>query len=188
MPFNAAKLILALDPSDVQRCTHVCGRVRYSGFKPDQMLDHGDGVWQARLAEPMTFELDDLSITLPAGFWWDGASIKYRYVNAAIPRWGVKASMGSGPHDGLFTDLRHLIPDQDHPFAWANGVMYRFWRAAGMNWARASAGHRAVTWFGKGIWDRGSELGFGSPAITKSELIQDGRHGDWLQPSPRRAT
>lgn len=181
-------ITLALDPSDVQRTPHRCGRVWYSDFCPRVMIGSiADPYWQAVLDRPMTFYLDGTSVTLPAGFIWDGASIRYRAVNAVIPRWGWRVSMGSGPHDGLFTDLRHLIPDQDNPRLWADTLLFDFWRASGVNWARSRAGYRAVRLFGGAVWDRGTELGFADPQTTKGQLVAAGRAGVWLTDKQRSA-
>lgn len=187
MTARTDNLTLALDRGDVRPATKRCGQVYYSPFRPREMVGSiGDPYWQAILAEPMTFVCGSLSITLPEGFWWDGASIKYRWVNSIIPRWGWPVSMGSGPHDFLFSSGRHLIPDQDDPRRWADNVLRDFWGAAGVNRFRRNAGHGAVRRFGRGVWDKGTEIGFGKPEVTKEMLVSNGLEGHWLTDKQRK--
>lgn len=173
-PTRYGGVVLALDPADVQPTTLRCGAVRYSPFVPAKMVSRDDEYWEAHLARPWTFEYDGLSVTLPAGFFLDGASIRYRAVESVITRWGVKELMGAGPHDGLYSDLRHLIPDKSNPRAWADGVLYHFWRGAGVNVVRANLGRTAVRVFGGSVWDKGTAARFDLPDVTKQTLAATG--------------
>lgn len=188
-------LALYLPDNPPQPTPYRVGQVRCSLLWPEMFRppvkgydDDGTAVvdgskpWEVVLDRPCTIAFDDLSITLPKGEVIDGASIRYRWVNGVIPRWGIPESMGAWPHDGLYATIRHLIPvEDDKKREWADDVLYRFWRAAGVSRRRAWLGYRAVRMFGGSYWDRGTELGFNDPGTTKASLVTDGRDGAWLE-------
>lgn len=123
---------------------------------------------QRRLILPAGLEPEDQVYTIEPGFLFDGASVRYRWANAALPRWGVKTLPAAAVHDWFYSDGRHLIPaDVKDRRLWADQLFYKLLRAAGANAIRARIAYRAVRIFGSAVWNKGQALGYDQPTITK---------------------
>lgn len=177
----------ARDAGDIQPLVHRVGRVASSRWFGEQIPNLSGGHLENRLTGPVTVACDDFSATMPEDFIFDGASIRYRWAGPIIPRWGVREVEGAKVHDLFYSDYRHMITHLEDPRLWADRLLYWLWRAAGVPWHRARMGYRAVRLFGGRVWDRGAELGFDRPEMTKIEIVRAGRGGEWLDPKLRRA-
>ena len=66
--------------------------------------------WEIVLDRPLVVQFDGECHVVGAGFRFDGASIRYRAVNAVIPRYGREILPAAAVHDWYYSDGRHQIP------------------------------------------------------------------------------
>lgn len=112
----------------------------------------------------------DRIFTIPAGFLFDGASVRYRYANAIMLRWGRNSTPAAAVHDWFYSDGRHLIPasiPKDQRRKWCDDLFLELLLAAGVGPVRARLAYRAVRIFGGEVWNRGTAIGYDKPEVTK---------------------
>lgn len=133
------------------RPTQKTGAVLHSRLRVDFMPFKDDG-WELTLLEPMVVKYDGMTHRIPAGFKFDGASIRYRAANAIIPRFGRREIIPALVHDWYYSDGRHLIPNVKDRRAWADDVFYELLIGSGANVVRSRAAKFAVQLFGDRVW------------------------------------
>lgn len=155
---------------------HTVGRLSHSSLLGVDLLPAAsDAYWEIVLHEPLVVSWGDECHVVGDGFRFDGASIRYRYVNALIQRYGRRILIGAAVHDWYYSDGRHLIPSAvGDRRLWADRLLYAAWRAAGVNVFRAQAGYRTVRLLGGMVWRAGETAGFDRPSTTKETLAESG--------------
>ena len=152
------------------------GRVRHSRIKPDELVPERDNTfWEFELRDIVVVYLLGLLYTVPAGFWTDGASIRYRAARVVLTRWGRRALVAALLHDYFYSDGRHLIPGGvGDRRLWCDRLFYDCLREMGVSRTRSWLAYQAVRRFGGGVWDKGEEAGFYLESVTKATLKAEG--------------
>lgn len=153
--------------------TYQVGRLWHSELTGiDLIPEPGNRHWEIVLSQPLVVGFDDELHVVGQGFRFDGASIRYRAVNAIIQRYGREILPAAALHDWFYSDGRHLIPaDAKDRRLWCDDLLYRAWRASGVNLVRAMSGYKAVRLFGGHVWQAGEGAGFSNPSVTKQTLL-----------------
>jgi hypothetical protein len=160
----------------VDLAVYQVGRLRHSALLPVELVPSaGNTHWEIVLGEPFAAWVDDACHVVGRGFIYDGASIRYRAVNAVIPRYGRDILPAATLHDWYYSDGRHLIPPgvSDRRL-WCDRLFVRALELAGVNAVRRRLAYRAVRLFGGRVWSAGERVGFDSPAMTKEVLKING--------------
>lgn len=164
------------DAGTVDLAVYTVGRLSHSELRQVDLVPSADNrVWEVVLSDSLVVMLGDEQHVVGAGFRFDGASIRYRWVNALIPRYGREILIAAAVHDWYYSDGRHLIPaGVGDRRLWCDQLFYRMLRAAGVNLVRARSAYRAVRLFGGRVWGKGETFGFDSPGVTKVTLARVG--------------
>lgn len=160
------------DDATVDLAVYQIGDLSHSAVLPAELVPSVDNrVWDIVLGAALVVQFGGECHVVGRGFIFDGASIRYRAVNAVIPRYGREILPAAALHDWYYSDGRHLIPAgvKDRRL-WCDRLFRRALAASGVNWARRSLAYRAVRVFGGAVWEKGEAHGFDRSEVTKETL------------------
>lgn len=157
--------------------TYDIGRISHSPIRVDELRPApSDDHFLVRLTETLVVMIRDDrgEITeahfIDEGFIFDGASVRYRWANGVMLRWGRRSTPAAAVHDWYYSDGRHEIPSripEDQRRKWCDDLFLKILLAAGVNPVRARLAYRAVRLFGGKVWSAGTEIGYDKPQIRK---------------------
>lgn len=115
-------------------------------FDNDLVVTHLVGTGSYRLKESLTFRKSNLSITIPAGFVFDGASVPQLFTNL-FPKSGARYDRAACLHDWLYATQFTTRKRADDLFLEAM-------KADGVGTITRRTIYRAVRMFGWSAWNK----------------------------------